>query len=96
MGSAGTSILVETSTPTRPPTRSGDYTLDREEPHYLEDPATRGGSALAELKKFKGLHAYTKAYDVSAKESFDKALGSLELGDAGPLQRDVTVNCMVE
>ncbi|MDK9322638.1 hypothetical protein FAM23852_002164 [Propionibacterium freudenreichii] len=32
MGSAGTSILVETSTPTRPPTRSGDYTLDREEP----------------------------------------------------------------
>ncbi|AJQ89817.1 Hypothetical protein RM25_0082 [Propionibacterium freudenreichii subsp. freudenreichii] len=66
------------------------------EVHYLEDPATRGGSALAELKKFKGLHAYTKAYDVSAKESFDKALGSLELGDAGPLQRDVTVNCMVE
>ncbi|CEI49336.1 Hypothetical protein PFCIRM514_03140 [Propionibacterium freudenreichii] len=35
MGSAGTSILVETSTPTRPPTRSGDYTLDREEPVYM-------------------------------------------------------------
>lgn len=33
MGSVRTSIFRETSTPTRPPTRSDNYTLDREEPH---------------------------------------------------------------
>ncbi|WP_246075897.1 LysR substrate-binding domain-containing protein [Brevibacterium jeotgali] len=34
MGSVGTSIFRETSTPTRTATRSTDYTLVREEPHY--------------------------------------------------------------
>lgn len=66
------------------------------EVHYLGDPATRASDTLSELPKYKGLHAYAEAYDVSAKEWFDKVLSSLELGDAGPLQRDVTANCMVE
>lgn len=35
MVSVGTSILRETSTPTRPPTRSTSYTLVREEPSYV-------------------------------------------------------------
>ncbi|MGP5414262.1 hypothetical protein, partial [Brachybacterium paraconglomeratum] len=35
MASVGTSILMETSTPTRPSTRSGGYTLNCEEPRKL-------------------------------------------------------------
>ncbi|WP_260265948.1 hypothetical protein [Propionibacterium freudenreichii] len=42
------------------------------------------------------MHGYTKSYAVETKEAFGKMLSSLELGDAGPLQRDVTANCMVE
>ncbi|CEH03186.1 Putative uncharacterized protein [Propionibacterium freudenreichii] len=66
------------------------------EVHYLGDPATRASDSLAQLVKFKGMHGYTKSYAVETKEAFDKMLSSLELGDAGPLQRDVTANCMVE
>lgn len=55
MGSVRTSILRETSTPTRPPTRSTDYTLVREEPlkvvavpDWVDFP---GAAQLAQLRR---------------------------------------------
>lgn len=65
MGSVGTSIFRETSTPTRTATRSTDYTLVREEPdikiaeHFVENIDLRADAASWEQAPGAEFHAST-------------------------------------